>query len=160
MLMLTFLHICLGAKERTLCSMAQAIKSMLMMSWVISCICTTLARSLGVVTPVLLPPVYPIMVFLLMRCMETLRGCVEWLLGKLLGHPILECYSWRLILVILEFEIVEIIPLGEWGPDGPHKSFVWKVCNEACDSINIKCTDSCIERVPANICKATNECIS
>jgi hypothetical protein len=141
------LQICFVANARTQCSRALAVKGKLMLSWVTLCVCTTSVRSLGVVTRDLLPPVGPIMVFLLTRRMELLRGSVERLLGKLFGHPFLKFYSWRQTLVMLEFEIIETILLGGWGSDGPREDYIQKECYEACGSINIKCTDSCIERV-------------
>jgi hypothetical protein len=54
--------------------MAQAIKGRLMVSWVTSCVGTTLVRSLGQMALALLPLVGPIMLLLLMRRMESLRG--------------------------------------------------------------------------------------
>jgi hypothetical protein len=42
-----------------------------------------------------------------------LGGSVERLLGKLFHHPFSKFYSWRLTLVMIEFEIVETIPLEE-----------------------------------------------
>jgi hypothetical protein len=113
MLMLTILHIFLIANGRTLHSIAQAIKDRLMLSWVTSCVCTTLVRSLVVVLRVLLPPVGSIMDFLLMQRMETLRDSVERLLGKLFSHPFSKCYFLCLTLVIIDFEITETISFGE-----------------------------------------------
>jgi hypothetical protein len=60
MLMLTVIHICLVAHWRTLRSRAQAVKGRLMVSWVTSCVFTTLARSLGAIAPAPLPLVGPI----------------------------------------------------------------------------------------------------
>jgi hypothetical protein len=72
--MLTVVHICLTAHGSILCSMAQAIKGRLMVSWVTSCVCTTLARSLGAMAPALLPLVRPITLLLPTQHMEPLRG--------------------------------------------------------------------------------------
>jgi hypothetical protein len=45
------LHICLAANGMTLRLRAHAIKGRLMLSWVTSCICTTLVKSLGAMHP-------------------------------------------------------------------------------------------------------------
>jgi hypothetical protein len=77
MLMLTIVHICLAAHERTLRLRAHVIKGRLMLSWVTSYVCTTPMRSLGAMAPALLPLVGLIMLLLLMRRMELLRGQYE-----------------------------------------------------------------------------------
>jgi hypothetical protein len=76
MLIPTVVHICLAAQERTPRSRAQAIKGRSMVSWVTSCVCTTLARSLKVVAPALLPLAGSTTLLLPSRCMEPLRGAV------------------------------------------------------------------------------------
>jgi hypothetical protein len=92
MLILTVVHICLVDHGRTPRFGAHAIKGRSMVSWVTSCICTTLARSLGVMAPALLPLAGSTMLLLLTRRMEPLKGNVEQLLGKLFGHPFSKFY--------------------------------------------------------------------
>jgi hypothetical protein len=74
--MLTIVHNCRASHGRTLRSRAHAIKGRLMVSWVTSCVYTTLARSLGAMTPTLLPLVGPITLLLPTWHIEPLRGAV------------------------------------------------------------------------------------
>jgi hypothetical protein len=50
-------HICHATHRRTLRLRAHAIKGRLMVSWVTSCVCTIVVRSLREMAPALLPPV-------------------------------------------------------------------------------------------------------
>jgi hypothetical protein len=65
MLVLTVVHICRAAHGRTPHSEAQAIKGKSMVSWVTSCVCTTLVRTLGAMALALLPLAVPTTLLLL-----------------------------------------------------------------------------------------------
>jgi hypothetical protein len=159
--MLTIVHICLATHGRTLRSRAHAIKGRLMVSWVASCICTTLVRSLGAMALALLPLVGPITLLLPTQRMEPLKGQC----GVTSGYAFLSSFFkvlslTHLSLLMLEFEIAETIPLAEWGHAVPRKECVREECYEARKSIHIKWMDSSIEQVHTDSRGAANECVS
>jgi hypothetical protein len=56
----------------------------------------------------------------------------------------------HLTSLLLDFEIAEMIPLAKRRHAISPKECVRKECSQACESIHIKWTDSCIERVLAD----------
>jgi hypothetical protein len=86
--MLMVSHICLAADGRTLALMTPDVEDSQTLSYVTSCICTILARSLVVVAGQLLPSLEPITLLLLTTPMKMARWWCGRLLGKLLYNPL------------------------------------------------------------------------
>jgi hypothetical protein len=76
---------------------------------------------------------------------------VERLLGKLFGHPFFKVLSLtHVTLVMLDFEIAEMIPLAKQRHVGPREECVREECSQARESIHIKWTDLRIKRLHAD----------
>jgi hypothetical protein len=148
MLILTIIHICLASHGGTPCSGAHTIKGRSMVSWITLCVYTTLARSVGAMAPTLLPLAGPTTLLLPTQHMETFRGQCGATSGKAFWSSFFIVLSLTyLTLLMLDFEIVEMIPLEKRRHAGPREDCVWEECYKARGSIHIKWTDSCFERV-------------
>jgi hypothetical protein len=91
------------------------------------------------------------MLLLPMRCMEPLRwqcGVTSRYVFWLSFFKVLSLT--HLTLLLLDFEIAEMIPLAKRRHAGPRKECVWEECSQARESIHIKWTDLRIERVHAD----------
>jgi hypothetical protein len=83
---------------------------------------------------------------------------VGQLLGKLFGHPFSKFYPLA-HLTLLDFEIVEMIPLAKRRHRGPREEFVREECSQACESNYIKWMGSCIEQVLGDVRGASTRLI-
>jgi hypothetical protein len=92
--------------------------------------------------PTLLPLDGPTTLLLLMQHMEALSGAV-WSDFWVSFFKVLSLT--HLTLLMLDFEIAEMILLAKRRHAGPREECVREECPQACESIHIKWTDSRIE---------------